>query len=919
MRASWPLLLLISLLAISTSCNRAENNKRYKIGFSQCTGGDAWRRQMLVAMQGELIFHPEMELEYRDAENSSSQQVADIEYFFKKKVDLLIVSPNEAAPITPVVEKVFQSGVPVIVIDRKTNSSLYTAYVGADNYEIGRLAGTYVAELLDNKGTIVEIFGLRGSSPAIDRHRGFRDMIAQHPDIKVLGEIDGKWEQDTAKVATRNSMSKFTQPDIVFAHNDVMAYGAYTVSKELFPDNNIRFIGIDALPGPGAGIQFVDDKILTASFLYPTGGEEAIRIAGQILSGQSFPKENTLHSTVVDSKNVRVMKLQTDKIFNQQSDILRQQFKINEQIQTYYSQRILIYILLFSLVIMIIVGAIAALSWREKNEVNKRLEIKTQEISAQKDTIAEMAAKAELATQEKLKFFTNISHEFKTPLTLIMAPVEELTSKSIDPRGVKENLGMIRKNAVRLLRLVNQLMDFRKIEDKKMMLKATEIDLVTFIREIMQSFEPVAQKRKIEFNLVCELPHLNAWFDPDMIDKVIFNLLSNAFKFTNDKGHISVTLFLDESQKNATVWVEDNGIGMSSEHITHAFDRFYTGDNYSGNGLGLSLSKEFMELHHGSLTLVSEKWKGTRFIMVLPLGRAHFDESQLVPTRSDWERNRTYDILNEENYMPGSGDQEEELLTQKEHTILLIDDNSELRRFLKSRLNPHYNLVEAHDGLTGLHLSYNVVPDIIICDVMLPGKDGLAVASELKADLRTSHIPIIILTAKGSIEQRIAGVQTGADEYITKPFVFEYLEERIKALIKNRVLLKEHYSLDVTKDLHISAPGSLDRKFVNDFTSLVEKNISNSDFNVNDISRELGMSRVQIYRKVKALLGFSVNDYVMNVRLKKAKYLLQRHVTIAEVATEVGFSSPTYFSTAFKAHFKISPKEYKQAQSPTEI
>jgi signal transduction histidine kinase/AraC-like DNA-binding protein/CheY-like chemotaxis protein len=873
---------------------------------------------MLVAMQGELVFHPEMELEYRDAENSSAQQVADIEYFFKQKVDLLIVSPNEAAPITPIVERVFQSGIPVIIVDRKTNSSLYTAYVGADNYEIGRLAGSYVADLLDKEGTIVEIFGLRGSSPAIDRHRGLWDVLSEYPGIRLAGEIDGKWEQDTAKLATRKNMAKFETPDVVFAHNDVMAYGAYTVCQDLFPDNKLKFIGIDALPGPGAGIQFVDDKILTASFLYPTGGEEAVRIAGQILEGQSYLKENILHSTVVDGKNVRVMKLQTDKILNQQNDIVRQQSKINEQIQTYYSQRILIYILLISLVIMIVVGAIAALSWREKNEINKRLETKTSQILAQKDTIAEMAEKAELATQEKLKFFTNISHEFKTPLTLIMAPIEELISKTSDPRTNKENLGMIRKNAVRLLRLVNQLMDFRKIEDKKMMLKASETDLLLFIRDIMTAFEPVAQKRKIEFRLICDLPHLYAWVDPDMIDKVIFNLLSNAFKFTNDKGRIHVTLFLDSSQRNATIWVEDNGIGMSDEHISHAFDRFYTGDNYGGNGLGLSLSKEFMELHHGSLTLTSEKGRGTRFEIILPLGKAHFDESQLVSSRPDWERNRTYDILNEDNYLPDPVEHEEVMFSQKEHTLLLIDDNAELRRFLKSKLSHYYNIVEAHDGLTGLHLSYNVVPDVIICDVMLPGKDGLTVAAELKSDLRTSHIPIIILTAKGSMEHRIAGVQTGADEYVTKPFVFEYLEERIKALIKNRVLLKEHYSHDVTIDHQITSPGGLDRKFVNDFTSLIEKNIPNSSFNVNDISRELGMSRVQIYRKVKALLGFSVNDYVMNVRLKKAKHLLHGDMSISEVATEVGFSSSTYFSTAFKSRFNISPKEYKQAQS-TEI
>ena len=451
------------------------NSKKYKIGFSQCTGLDAWRRQMLVSMRGELVFYPEMELLYRDAENSSERQIGDIEYFIDNKVDLLIVSPNETDPITPVVEKAFQSGIPVIMVDRKINSSMYSAYIGANNYEIGKLAGNYIADLLNGKGSIVEIWGLRGSSPAVERHRGLWEILAKYPDIKAVGEIDGKWEVDTSKVQVRRRIKNFTPFDLVFAHNDVMAYGAYTECLQILPGNEIKFIGIDALPGPIAGTQFVADNILTASFMYPTGGEESIRIANQILKGLPYEKENTLLSTVIDSKNVRVMKLQYDKLLSQQKDIVRQQEMINQQIETYYSQRILILILLVSLIIMIIAGAIGAYNWREKNEINKRLEVKRSEILEQRNTIAAIAEKAELATQEKLKFFTNISHEFKTPLTLIMGPIEELMERGADSRiNVNENLSLIRKNAMRLLRLVNQLMDFRKIEDRKMLVKASE-------------------------------------------------------------------------------------------------------------------------------------------------------------------------------------------------------------------------------------------------------------------------------------------------------------------------------------------------------------------------------------------------------------------------------------------------------------
>jgi len=904
------------LLILLSSCQQTQNIKKYKIGFSQCTGLDAWRRQMLLSMQGELVFYPELELLYRDAENSSDKQIEDIEYFIRNKVDLLIVSPNETVPITPVVEKAFQSGIPVIMVDRKINSSMYSAYIGANNYEIGKLAGNYIADLLKGKGTLVEIWGLRNSSPAVERHRGLWDALAGYPEIKSVGEIDGKWEHDTSKFQVRRKIKDYAPFDVVFAHNDVMAYGAYTVCREILPGNQIKFIGVDALPGPFAGIQFLSDQILTASFIYPTGGEESIRIANQILKGLPYEKENTLLSTVIDSKNVRVMKQQYDKLLNQQKDIVRQQEMINDQIETYYNQRVLILILLISLVIMIIAGAIAAYNWREKNEINKRLEIKRREILEQRNTIEAMAEKAEAATQEKLKFFTNISHEFKTPLTLILGPIEELIEKGADIKlNAKENLSLIRRNAMRLLRLVNQLMDFRKIEDRKMMVKPSEQDIIHFIDDVMTAFGKVAQKRKIDFQLISEPGKLYVWFDPDMLDKVIFNLLSNAFKFTNDRGKIYITISIDELQKHAVICIEDNGLGMSPEHIQHAFDRFYTGDNLTGNGIGLSLSKEFIELHHGDLILTSEKGKGTRFYITLPLGNAHFDEQQLFSGKFNWQRNSNYDFINEYS-IPQKASESADQVSKKDYTILIIDDNSELRQFVKSRLQSLYNIEEAHDGVTGLRLAFDIVPDLIVCDVMLPGKDGFEVVKTLKEDLRTSHIPAIILTAKGSIEQRIVGIQSGADEYIAKPFVLEYLHERIKALIRNREQLKEHYSHDLNIEMNASVPGSLDKKFINDFTAMIEKNIANSELHVNDVCRELGMSRVQIYRKVKALLGYSINDYIISVRLKKAKHLLLRtDKTIAEISTEVGFSSSTYFSTAFKAKFNLSPREFKISQS----
>jgi signal transduction histidine kinase/DNA-binding response OmpR family regulator len=907
---------LIFLLFIFISCSESSGNKKFKIGFSQCTGNDAWREQMLATMEGELLFHPEIELLYRDAAGDNTKQVNDIRDLVSNEIDLLIVSPNEAIPITPVVEEVFKKGIPVIVVDRKISSNFYTSYIGANNYEIGKLAGQYVSDLLNGKGRILEIWGLRGSTPAIERHRGFVEALTANSEIEIANEINGEWEIDTVKHRLPTIVKDMASIDLVFAHNDVMAYGAYEVFKSYGIEADKKFLGIDGLPGPAGGIQFVSNNILDATFLYPTGGEEAITIANRILHKEPFEKDNILHSIVIDEKNVRVMKLQTEEIIGQQNDIFRLQGKINEQINAYTNQRILIYVLLASLLASIIVGAMAILAWREKNEMNVQLEDKRNKILEQKNKIAEIADRAEHATQEKLKFFTNISHEFKTPLTLILGPIEEMLSPNTFGKQNKlDNLKLIKQNATRLLRLVNQLMDFRKIEDRKMPLRASEGNLVAFIQEVMAAFEKTAHKRKIEYVVNSPWENLPAWFEADKLDKVVFNLLSNAFKFTHDGGRITITLSVDEKENKVAVFIEDNGIGMSQEHMDHAFDRFYSSGTAIGTGLGLSLSKEFVELHHGNLVVSSELGKGTRFCIILPLGKSHLSEEEINWDKVELTMNHEYEASIDDTHFPELKIEYGNDLALKERTILLVDDNADMRFFIRGKLQKMYNVQEAHDGVAGLEKAFEIVPDLIICDIMLPKKNGIEVATHLKNDLRTSHIPIIILTARDSMEHKIEGIKTGADEYITKPFIFDYLNEKIKMLIRNRESLKEHYSHDINAETSVVTPGQLDRKFINDFKAFIEKNISNEGLNVNEIAHEMGMSRVQVYRKVRALLGFSVNDYLVNVRLQKAKFLLANtDKSISEISHEVGFASAAYFSTMFKRKVRISPKEYKMSK-----
>jgi ABC-type sugar transport system substrate-binding protein/DNA-binding response OmpR family regulator/nitrogen-specific signal transduction histidine kinase len=909
------LILLTSLL----SCSQAAEEKGITIGFSQPTEGDAWRKAMHKEMEREVSFHPEIDLQIKDAKNSSAQQVAHIKEFIEQGVDLLIVSPNEAEPITPVVEEAFEKGIPVIVVDRKTSSSSYTAYVGANNYQIGKLAGEYVAKMLNGKGRIIEVWGLKGSTPAIERHKGFLDGIEGYPDVKIIAEVNGEWEKEVAKARFPEVFRAHQDIDLVFAHNDVMAVGAYESIKATGKQDELKFVGFDGLAGPNGGLQFVEDGILDATFLYPTGGEEIIQLAYDILHNRPFQRENILNTTVIDGRNVHIMQQQASKIMAQEQSIERQQHRIDEQIEIYRSQRVLLYVVSGSLVIIILLSALALQALRAKQEANKALVAKHEEVVNQRNEVALMAKKADKANEAKLKFFTNISHEFRTPLTLILGPVEDALQSSISP-DLKKDMLLVKQNAVRLLRLVNQLMDFRKVENKKMKLQASERDIIRFVKEVASSFDRLAKKRNISFKVRTELRELQVYFDADKLDKVLFNLLSNAFKFTKDGGKIFVSVALSDTYERVVISVEDNGKGMSAVEAEHAFERFYSGDTSSSlsTGLGLALSKEFIKLHKGTITVESEERQGTRFMITLPLGSGHLSDAEMIAETREHALQPAPGVLNSDQELYSESFNSGEGAKLKEYTVLLIEDNNELREFLKKRLERDFNVVEAPHGVFGLNQAFETVPDLIISDIMLPGQSGLEITAVLKNDLRTSHIPVILLTAKDAIEQKIEGIQCGADLYITKPFSYMYLLERVKGLIKNRELLKEHYSSEIAVDTKAAPapPKQLDKKFLNEVMAVVEKNLSNPDLNANSIAHDLGMSRVQVYRKMKALLGYSVNDYVVKARLKKARHLLlHSDKNISEIAYEVGFSSPAYFSTAFKNQFDMSPSDFRADRS----
>lgn len=908
----WPALFLLGTFA---GCKKTGKTSQYTIGFSQCVGSDLWRRNMLDEMKMELSLHPDARFIYADADNSSKKQIEQVKQMLDKGIDLLIISPNEAQPLTGIVEQTYNKGIPVIVIDRKTSSDLYTAYVGADNYQIGKMAGEYIGSSLKGTGNVVEVMGLPGSSPAIERHRGFRDGLAKFNNLHIKVELYGDWLKEHAQKQLYQVQSDLKTADALFAHNDVMAGASREVLNNLHLNHHVKVLGVDAMPGVGGGLQMVASKTIDASLVYPTGGKEAITTAFRILNKEAFAKENILQSLVIDSTNVQLMKMQWSKINSQQKDIERQQSLLEEQRQVYNNQQLILDIIVITLVLAIVFGGLAFYWLMENRKINKSLEAKNNEILLQRNQLIEMSARAEAATEAKLNFFTNISHEFRTPLTLILSPVEDMMSNEKLNIIAGKNLKLIHKNVFRLMRLVNQLIDYRKIEYDKQQINAAPNNLVHFVTDIVDSFQHNARKRNISLNLTSAEKNINVWFDANMLDKVFFNLLSNALKFTKDNGRIQVTF--TQNAENVEIAIQDNGIGMELEEAEHVFDQFYQADNGNakGSGLGLSLSKEIIALHHGSIKVSSKKWQGTIFTITLPLGNPYnysTGPGKSASATAIDERSRIYTTDLEQGEI---NTEAIALSSPKEQSILIVEDNVDLLSYLADKLSLEYEVFTADNGVQGLAEAFEKVPDVIISDVVLPGMSGKAITGQLKTDIRTSHIPVILLTAQASVEHQIAGIDSMADVYMVKPFNYDQLLATVKNLIKNRVILKEHFTSDVSHG-KIPVSKSLDKKFLNDFAGIVEQNLANENFNVDDICKTIGISRVQLYRKVKALLGCSITDYILTRRLKKARYLLAHEgYSIAEITYMVGFASPNYFSTVFKAQYNCTPSEFKRKQA----
>ncbi len=533
----------------------------------------------------------------------------------------------------------------------------------------------------------------------------------------------------------------------------------------------------------------------------------------------------------------------------------------------------------------------------------------------------------------KLKFFTNVSHEFKTPLTLILGPLENLRN-SIVRKPERQQLNFVYRNAQNLLLLVNQLMDFRKLETSSIEVKARLTNVNIFTRRIISAFHYLAKEQNIKLSVKNMVNDIHCWFDRDMMEKVLNNLLSNAFKFVSQEGEINVIIDQysnnDEQIKSTfknyekyeegfvSIEVVDTGKGMSEEQLARVFDRFYQGDDddnnkYYGSGIGLALTKQLVDIHKGEIIVKSKPGKGSSFNVLLPLGKDHFKEKQLIeetcPSEPVYNK---YQSLFETVLMEDIDEKEKELINnEKAPLILIVEDNDDLRLYIRTCLNDQYCIIEANNGLEGREKALEEIPDLIITDIMMPDLDGYELSSQLKNNEKTSHIPIIMLTALSSEDERIKGYEKGADEYISKPFTTSVLQARIKNIIESREKLKKRYSNSIISESDEEMIEQTDRSFMDKVIALVEKNISNSSLGVDEFANELHLSRTQLYRKIKGLTGQGVTEFIRSIKLKKALEMMKKDdYTINEIAYKTGFNSQSYFTRCFKEIYGKSPLEY---------
>ena len=909
-------LLMFLLAGIAITLAGCSESKKYKIGVSQCSADD-WRAKMNEEINREAMFHEDLEVEIRSADDSNEKQIDDIQYFVDNGFDMIIVSPNEADALTPTIKKVYDSGIPVVVFDRNINGDSYTARIGVDDEGIGKQAAHYAIHMLGKGANAIEISGLPGSTPAANRQKGFNEEFTKEGG-HVLASMPGNWKQEDAEPVVDSLLRIYSDVDLIYAHNDRMAIGASEVARKLGRDD-IKIIGIDA--APTIGIKAVADSVIDATFLYPTEGNRLIKTGLSILKGEKYDKETVIPaSSAVDLTNADILLFQGQTIDEETNKIKLLKREIDDYWAKHSAQTSLFYASVVIIVLLFGVAFLLLRAYWQRSRHQKVLMEQNKLLEEERDKQKFLNEQLQAATHSKLVFFTNVSHDLRTPLTLISEPVEQLAEADNLTPQQHTLIKIADKNVKILRRLINQILDFRKYENGKMHLNLTEIDFGQSLSDWMESFYALAKKRDIKLSL--QKPDgekLTIAVDTEKIERVFFNLISNAFKYTPNNGEIQVSYRKDGD--DLVFKVADTGQGISQRDLGNIFDRFYQVDHVhpNGSGIGLSLAKAFVELHGGQISVESKVNKGSVFTVKLPISHVSESVSDTVKTITGKEVEAELDTIDANISFE-----------EEKPVLLIIDDNLDIQKMVGELMNTDYNIITASNGQEGIRKAVKYVPDLIICDVMMPVMDGLECCRRIKEEVTTSHIPVLMLTACSMDEQRVQGYESGADGYLSKPFSSAVLKARCASLIANRKRIKVMLQGEMTVSMDTSKPenkekdkkeetpkktlpvGDIDNEFYQRFLKMFTEEMGNPELNVDKIASKMGLERSQFYRKIKALTNYSPVELIRRLRLKQARQLLTTtDKNISEIAYEVGFSTPAYFTKCYREAYGETPTEVR--------
>lgn len=866
---------------------------QYRIGVSQCAVG-LWRDQMNQEIRREAMMHGGVEVMFRTCKDDGDQQIADIEELMAAGVDALIISPTNSHDLVPVIEKAYDRGIPVVLVDRNVESEKYTAFVGADNKEVGRSAANYILQHLPKDAVIVELEGNTGYSPVRDRHEGFVSALTQQGGKAI--SLDTGWNLNLARSYIDSLFTAGVHPDAIFCHNDFMAEKL----SGMYPDlsKHTLLIGVDGLAVEGA--QYILDNKISASVEYPTCGILSMRVILSILQGEKVEREYIVSSSVVDKSNASFIQQAYIRAQFLTSEIDTLTGRLNEYLLRFNMQQLLLGTsLLFILILAIMLTALVR-EYRIVRKLNERL----QKVS-----------------KARVSFFTNVSHDFRTPLALIADPIRQLRASVVPDSQQFHLLDIASKNVTILMRLINQVLDFRKYEEGKMQLRLLEFNLQQKFQEWAGFFQPLAQNRQFTYTIACPEPIIMV-ADPEMIERLTYNLLSNAFKYTPKGGTISTSASLS-SDGCAVLTFTDSGKGMSEKELSHIFDDFYQASvHYAGTGIGMAVVKAFVEMHHGTVQVESQPEQGTTVRVSLPLRQ----QGQLA---EDWQRSQILDNLQEGAVLAASQPVLDELDYQdvkkdEKPTVLIVDDTADIRSYIRLQLQQQFTIIEAANGQSGLEAAYQQVPDIILLDVMMPGLSGIEVAQRLKQDLRTSHIPILMLTASTSDETQIASFRGGAEAFMQKPFNTQVLQARIDNLLAATAKRQQSLSQSAVateapaegeKEDTEESISPQDKQFVEQLRAYLTAHLSESDLRMDNLGSQLALSYTQLYRKTKSLTGMGPTELLRIIRLERAKeMLLTSNLSVSEITYGVGFTSPSYFTKCYREHYGITPREQREGK-----